>query len=169
MVELFDAHGVSFVAVTQQFNTSTSMGRLTLNVLLSLAQFEREVTGESIRDKVAASKAKCLWMGGTTPLGYDAHQRRLISTKGEAATVRLLYELYLQLGSVRLVGAELDRCGLVSEVRVSKAGVRSGANASSTPSQTASIQYFLRRWLKITTTTMSDGSRQVFLNVNRHY
>ena len=126
MVELFDAHGVSFVAVTQQFNTTTSMGRLTLNVLLSFAQFEREVTGERIRDKIAASKAKGLWMGGTTPLGYDVRQRQLVINQAEAATVRLIYQLYLQLGSVRLVKAELDRRGLVSKVRVSKAGVRSG-------------------------------------------
>ena len=78
MVELFDAHGVSFVAVTQQFNTTTSMGRLTLNVLLSFAQFEREVTGERIRDKIAASKRKGMWMGGVPPLGYDVRERRLV-------------------------------------------------------------------------------------------
>ena len=79
MVELFDARGVSFVAVTQQFNTTTSMGRLTLNVLLSFAQFEREVTGERIRDKIAASKKKGMWMGGVPPLGYDVRERRLMS------------------------------------------------------------------------------------------
>jgi site-specific DNA recombinase len=126
MVELFDAHGVSFVAVTQQFNTTTSMGRLTLNVLLSFAQFEREVTGERIRDKIAASKQKGMWMGGITPLGYDVHQRQLIINQAEAATVRLIYQLYLRLGSVRLLKAELDRRGLVSKVRVSKTRVRSG-------------------------------------------
>ena len=80
MVEVFDARGVSFVAVTQQFNTTTSMGRLTLNVLLSFAQFEREVTGERIRDKIAASKQKGMWMGGLVPLGYDVRDRRLWST-----------------------------------------------------------------------------------------
>src|SRR5271169_4349384 len=84
MVELFDARGVSFVAVTQQFNTTTSMGRLTLNVLLSFAQFEREVTGERIRDKIAASKRKGMWMGGTLPLGYQAHSRKLVVNPEEA-------------------------------------------------------------------------------------
>ena len=83
MVEVFDARGVSFVAVTQQFNTTTSMGRLTLNVLLSFAQFEREVTGERIRDKIAASKQKGMWMGGLVPLGYDVHERRLVANQGK--------------------------------------------------------------------------------------
>ncbi len=92
MVELFDAHGVSFVAVTQQFNTTTSMGRLTLNVLLSFAQFEREVTGERIRDKIAASKRKGTWMGGVPSLGYDVRDRRLVINPAEADTVRHIYE-----------------------------------------------------------------------------
>jgi site-specific DNA recombinase len=91
MVEIFDAHGVSFVAVTQQFNTTTSMGRLTLNVLLSFAQFEREVTGERIRDKIAASKLKGIWMGGIVPLGYDVRDRRLVVNVREAETVRLIF------------------------------------------------------------------------------
>ena len=103
MVELFDAQGVSFVAVTQQFNTTTSMGRLTLNVLLSFAQFEREVTGERIRDKIAASKRKGMWMGGVPPLGYDVRDRRLVVNRTEAATVKHIYERYLELGSVRLL------------------------------------------------------------------
>src|SRR4249920_514340 len=101
LVELFDAHGVSFVSVTQQFNTTTSMGRLTLNVLLSFAQFEREVTGERIRDKIAASKKKGMWMGGLAPLGYDARDRRLIINPAEAKTVRTLFRLYLEVGTVR--------------------------------------------------------------------
>src|SRR6266851_5680983 len=101
MVEVFDARGVSFVAVTQQFNTTTSMGRLTLNVLLSFAQFEREVTGERIRDKIAASKRKGMWMGGVPPLGYDARDRRLVVNPAEAATVKHIYKRYLELGSVR--------------------------------------------------------------------
>ena len=126
MVEIFDAHGVSFVAVTQQFNTTTSMGRLTLNVLLSFAQFEREVTGERIRDKIAASKQKGMWMGGTVPLGYDARDHRLVVNLKEAATVRLIFRLYIELGSVRKVRDELDRRSIVSKQRVSKAGVRSG-------------------------------------------
>src|SRR5277367_1922890 len=102
MVEIFDGHGVSFVAVTQQFNTTTSMGRLTLNVLLSFAQFEREVTGERIRDKIAASKRKGLWMGGLVPIGYDVIHRRLVVNQSEAETVRNIFRRYLELGSVRL-------------------------------------------------------------------
>ena len=100
-VEVFDAQGVSFVAVTQQFNTTTSMGRLTLNVLLSFAQFEREVTGERIRDKIAASKQKGLWIGGMVPLGYDWRERRLVVNPEEAEVVRHLFARYLQLRSVR--------------------------------------------------------------------
>jgi len=92
MVEIFDAHGVSFVAVTQQFNTTTSMGRLTLNVLLSFAQFEREVTGERIRDKIAASKRKGMWMGGLVPLGYEVRDRQLAVVESEAATVRHIFQ-----------------------------------------------------------------------------
>src|SRR5438046_1745675 len=109
MVEIFDAEGVSFVAVTQQFNTTTSMGRLTLNVLLSFAQFEREVTGERIRDKIAASKKKGMWMGGNVPLGYDASERTLVINSAEAETVRRIFELYRELGGVRLVKEEADR------------------------------------------------------------
>ena len=126
IVEIFDAHGVSFVAVTQQFNTTTSMGRLTLNVLLSFAQFEREVTGERIRDKIAASKQKGMWMGGTVPLGYDVRDRRLVVNAKEAETVRLIFRLYVELRSVRQVRNELDRRLIVSKKRVSKAGARSG-------------------------------------------
>ncbi len=126
MVELFDARGVSFVAVTQQFNTTTSMGRLTLNVLLSFAQFEREVTGERIRDKIAASKKKGMWMGGVPPLGYDVRERRLVVNPEEAETVRYIYQRYLQLGSVRELGRELADRGIVSKVRVSQKGIRSG-------------------------------------------
>ena len=120
MVELFDAHGVSFVAVTQQFNTTTSMGRLTLNVLLSFAQFEREVTGERIRDKIAASKRKGMWMGGVPPLGYDVRERRLVVNPAEAETVRHIYERYLELGCVRQLSKELAARGIVSKVRVSR-------------------------------------------------
>ena len=126
MVEVFDSHGVSFVAVTQQFNTTTSMGRLTLNVLLSFAQFEREVTGERIRDKIAASKQKGLWMGGTVPLGYDWCERRLVVNEAEATTVRHIFERYLKLRSVRLLKEDLIRDGIVSKVRVSGKGNRSG-------------------------------------------
>jgi site-specific DNA recombinase len=101
IVEIFEAKGVSFVSVTQAFNTTTSMGRLTLNVLLSFAQFEREVTSERIRDKIAASKQKGMWMGGAVPLGYDAVDRKPKINAEEAKTVRLLFTLYLKLGSVR--------------------------------------------------------------------
>jgi DNA invertase Pin-like site-specific DNA recombinase len=107
IVEVFDASGVSFVSVTQAFNTTTSMGRLTLNVLLSFAQFEREVTGERIRDKIAASKKKGLWMGGFVPFGYRSKERTLLIEKGEAETVRMIFARYLQLGSVRKLEAEL--------------------------------------------------------------
>ncbi len=103
IVEVFDERSVSFVSVTQSFNTTSSMGRLTLNVLLSFAQFEREVTGERIRDKIAASKKKGIWMGGVVPLGYDVLARKLIINKAEASTIRQLFALYLELGSIRLL------------------------------------------------------------------
>jgi len=131
MVEVFDARGVSFVAVTQQFNTTTSMGRLTLNVLLSFAQFEREVTGERIRDKIAASKRKGIWMGGLVPLGYEVRERQLVINDAEATTVRHIFTRYCELGSVRLLKEELDRNGVRSKVRVSKDGVESGGQAFS--------------------------------------
>ena len=131
MVELFDARGVSFVAVTQQFNTTTSMGRLTLNVLLSFAQFEREVTGERIRDKIAASKRKGIWMGGLVPLGYEVRDRQLVINEAEATTVRHIFTRYCELGSVRLLKEELDRNGVRSKIRVSKDGVESGGQAFS--------------------------------------
>jgi site-specific DNA recombinase len=126
IVEIFDAHGVSFVAVTQQFNTTTSMGRLTLNVLLSFAQFEREVTGERIRDKIAASKQKGMWMGGTPPLGYDLRERRLAVNKTEAETVRLIFKLYLEFKTMCRIKEELDRSSIVSKLWVSRQNVRHG-------------------------------------------
>lgn len=126
MVELFDREGVSFVSVTQQFNTTTSMGRLTLNVLLSFAQFEREVTGERIRDKIAASKKKGLWMGGSVPLGYDAKDRSLVRNENEAKLVRLIYKRYLELGCVRKLQADLKAREVLSKVRVSGHGRTSG-------------------------------------------
>jgi hypothetical protein len=126
IVEAFDARGVSFVSVTQQFNTTTSMGRLTLNVLLSFAQFEREVTGERIRDKIAASKRKGMWMGGRVPLGYDLKDRHLIANREEAEHVREIFALYLELGCVKRMKARLDERGTRSKVRISAGGVRSG-------------------------------------------
>src|SRR2546428_7479018 len=112
LVEIFDAQGASFVSVTQQFNTTSSMGLLTLNVLLSFAQFEREVTGERIRDKIAASKKKGMWMGGNVPLGYDASERTLTINPAEAETVRRIFALYRELGCVRRVKEAANRLGL---------------------------------------------------------
>jgi len=131
IVELFDRHGVSFVAVTQHFNTTTSMGRLTLNILLSFAQFEREVTGERIRDKIAASKKKGMWMGGVTPLGYEAENHKLTVKSDEAKTVRLIYKRYLELGSVRRLKEDLDRQGIRSKVRTYEDGTRAGGQSFS--------------------------------------
>jgi hypothetical protein len=122
LVELFDRHNVSFVSVTQQFNTTTSMGRLTLNVLLSFAQFEREVTSERIRDKIAASKRKGLWVGGMAPLGYDTKDRRITVNGPEAETVRTIFRSYLKLGSLNLVMADLRKRGIVTKVRTLKTG-----------------------------------------------
>jgi site-specific DNA recombinase len=131
IVEALDSRGVSFVSVTQQFNTTSSMGRLTLNVLLSFAQFEREVTGERIRDKIAASKRKGMWMGGVPPLGYDLKERKLIVNPKEAQLVCDLYRLYLELGCVSKLKIHLDREGIKSKVRISVAGNRSGGNSYS--------------------------------------
>jgi DNA invertase Pin-like site-specific DNA recombinase len=117
LVEVFDRRGVSFVSITQQFNTTTSMGRLTLNVLLSFAQFEREVTGERIRDKIAASKKKGMWMGGLPSLGYDVQNRKLIVNDKEALTVLHIFRRYVQLRSVRALQAELDGAGIRSKRR----------------------------------------------------
>ncbi len=122
IVEVFDAHGASFVSVTQQFNTTTSMGRLTLKMLLSFAQFEREVTGERIRDKIAASKAKGLWMGGVVPLGYDVRDRKLVVNEVEAGTVRTIFRRYAELGSVRLLAHEIVRLGIAGKRRAAAAG-----------------------------------------------
>jgi site-specific DNA recombinase len=122
LVELFEAHGVSFVAVTQQFNTTTSMGRLTLNVLLSFAQFERELAGERIRDKFAASRRKGMWMGGTVPLGYDVKDRQLVVNEEEANRVRLIFRQYLALGCVAKLRADLDQRGIRSKQRVLTSG-----------------------------------------------
>jgi DNA invertase Pin-like site-specific DNA recombinase len=122
LVELFEAHGVSFVAVTQQFNTTTSMGRLTLNVLLSFAQFERELAGERIRDKFAASRRKGMWMGGTIPLGYDVRERKLVIKEEEADRVRLIFQRYLAVGCVSKLREDLDRRGVRSKQRVLTSG-----------------------------------------------
>jgi site-specific DNA recombinase len=122
LVDVFDRCGVSFVSITQQFNTTTSMGRLTLNVLLSFAQFEREVTGERIRDKIAASKKKGMWMGGMPPLGYDVKNRKLVVNHDEARTVVDIYRRYLPLKSVHALKDELAGAGIRSKRRVRSDG-----------------------------------------------
>jgi DNA invertase Pin-like site-specific DNA recombinase len=126
LVEAFDKAGTSFVSVTQSFNTTTSMGRLTLNMLLSFAQFEREVTAERIRDKIAASKAKGMWMGGTPPLGYAKNERSLKIVEEEAAFVRHLFARYLELGTVRALAEELTGQGVTSPVRTYASGRSAG-------------------------------------------
>ncbi len=131
IVEVFDGQEVSFVSITQAFNTTTSMGRLTLNVLLSFAQFEREVTGERIRDKIAASKKKGMWMGGLPSLGYDVRDRKLIVNEVEAETVRHIFGRYLELGSVRALKSELDATGTVSKLRTAADGSAYGGTAFS--------------------------------------
>ena len=118
IVEAFDARRVSFVSITQQFNTTTSMGRLTLNVLLSFAQFEREVAGERIRDKIAASKKKGMWMGGLPSLGYDVQNRKLVVNEEEAGTVVHIFRRYVELRSVRVLQAALDVAGIRSKRRI---------------------------------------------------
>ncbi len=138
LVELFDGHQVSFVSVTQAFNTTTSMGRLTLNVLLSFAQFEREVTGERIRDKIAASKKKGMWMGGVVPLGYRVADRGLHIVEDHAEIVRSLFQRYLEAGSVVRLKRRLDAEGFRLPVRIDGAGRSTGggppAGATSTRS-----------------------------------
>ncbi|KAB0269143.1 recombinase family protein [Microvirga brassicacearum] len=131
IVDVFDQKGVSFVSVTQAFNTTSSMGRLTLNVLLSFAQFEREVTGERIRDKIAASKKKGLWMGGFVPIGYEAAGRTLVINEDEAQTVRLIYELYLEQRSVDALTASLAHRGLLTKIRTGESEGMTGGRAFS--------------------------------------
>jgi DNA invertase Pin-like site-specific DNA recombinase len=126
LVETFDRCGVSFVSVTQQFNTTTSMGRLTLNILLSFAQFERELIGERVRDKVAASKKKGMWMGGTVPLGYDVKDRKLVVNKPEAKTVVEIYRRYLKLKSVPALREDLNAAGIRSKRRTRADGSEYG-------------------------------------------
>jgi len=128
IVEVFEARGVSFVSITQQFNTTTSMGRLTLNVLLSFAQFEREVAGERIRDKIAASKKKGMWMGGLPPLGYDVRDRKLVVNEEEAQTVLHIFRRYVELRSVRTLKTELDAAGIRSKRRTFADGTAYGGH-----------------------------------------
>ncbi len=131
MVDVFDAAGVSFVSVTQAFNTTSSMGRLTLNVLFSFAQFEREVTAERIRDKVTASKRKGMWMGGAVPLGYDVKDKALVVNTKEASAIRTIFAEYIDLGSARQLSARLDDLGVVSKERTNRYGHVSGGTSFS--------------------------------------
>ena len=140
LVELFDGHGVSFVSVTQQFNTTTSMGRLTLNVLLSFAQFEREVTSERIRDKIAASKRKGLWVGGMVPLGYATRDRKIVVVDEEAERVRTIFRRYLELGSLNRLMADLRERGIVTKAR----SLKSGRTVGGIPFTRGSLAHFLR-------------------------
>jgi site-specific DNA recombinase len=139
LVEQFDAHGVSFVSVTQAFNTTSSMGRLTLNVLLSFAQFEREVTGERIRDKVAASKKKGIWMGGWVPMGDRVDNRKLIVVPGEAKTVKMLFQRYLELGSLLALLHELNAKDIRTRLRQVSTGPVGGV-----PFTTGPLSYLLK-------------------------
>jgi len=122
MVEVFERYGVSFVSVTQQFNTTTSMGRLMLNILLSFAQFEREVTGERIRDKIAASKRKGMWMGGVPPIGYDVENRRLVPNEREAKLIRHIFQRFVELGSGTMLVKELKLDGATSKAWTTQDG-----------------------------------------------
>jgi site-specific DNA recombinase len=140
LVELFDGHDVSFVSVTQQFNTTTSMGRLTLNVLLSFAQFEREVTSERIRDKIAASKRKGLWVGGIAPLGYETKDRKIVVVEEEAERVRTIFRRYLELGSLNLLMADLRERGIVTKVR----SLKTGRTVGGIPFTRGPLAHFLR-------------------------
>ena len=142
MVEVFDAKGVSFVSVTQQFNTTTSMGRLTLNVLLSFAQFEREVTAERIRDKIAASRKKGMWMGGPPPLGYDIQDKKLVVNEVEARAVRRLFEAYLHLNSTKALAAWAKSEGITTKIRKRSDGaIRSGGRPFSRGNLHALLNY----------------------------
>jgi len=140
LVELFDSHSVSFVSVTQAFNTTSSMGRLTLNVLLSFAQFEREVTGERIRDKIAASKKRGLWMGGTVPLGYKSRNKKLVIVEDEAERVRFIFRRYLELGSLDLLMKDLRARGTFTKVRC----LSNGRTIGGIPFTRGPLAYLLR-------------------------
>ncbi len=143
LVEIFDRKDVSFVSVTQQFNTTTSMGRLTLNVLLSFAQFEREVTGERIRDKIAASKKKGMWMGGNPPLGYDVKDKELIVNEAEAETVRYIFRQYREIESVRELRSRIAAEGVTSKRRI----MRDGSIAGDKPINRGALYYLLHNRL----------------------
>jgi site-specific DNA recombinase len=152
LVEAFDAKSISFVAVTQQFNTTTSMGRLTLNVLLSFAQFERELSSERVRDKIAASRRKGKWTGGTVALGYDARDKKLIVNKAEAETVRYIFKRYLELQSFGKLVEDLDRNGIVTKRRNTKVRKFNGE----IPFTYGPLAYFLKNRVYIGETGHKD-------------
>jgi len=152
LVEAFDAKSISFVAVTQQFNTTTSMGRLTLNVLLSFAQFERELSSERVRDKVAASRRKGKWMGGTVPLGYDARDKKLVINKNEAETVRYIFKRYLEVRSFAKLVEDLDNKGIVTKRRNTKVKKFNGG----IPFTYGPLAYFLKNRLYVGETGYKD-------------
>ena len=154
IVEIFDRREVSFVSVTQQFNTTTSMGRLTLNVLLSFAQFEREVTGERIRDKIAASKKKGMWMGGNPPLGYDVRDRKLVVNEAEAETVRHIFRLYGRLKSVRELRHRLETEGITSKRRI----MRDGRVTGDRPINRGALYHLLRNRIYLGEVVHKDKS-----------
>ena len=140
IVDILDAAEASFVSITQAFNTTTSMGRLTLNVLLSFAQFEREVISERVRDKIAASKAKGMWMGGCVPLGYQAKDRKLVVNEAEAQTVRHIFQRYLELGTVRALLADLRGGGVITKSQIMRDGSVRGGN----PFSRGALHHFLK-------------------------
>ena len=140
IVDILDDTEVSFVSITQAFNTTTSMGRLTLNVLLSFAQFEREVISERVRDKVAASKAKGMWMGGCVPLGYAVEARKLMIDETEAATVRHIFQRYLELGAVPALLEDLRASGVVTKRQT----MRDGSSRGAIPFNRGALYYFLK-------------------------
>jgi site-specific DNA recombinase len=152
LVEAFDAKSISFVAVTQQFNTTTSMGRLTLNVLLSFAQFERELSSERVRDKVAASRRKGKWTGGTVPLGYDAKDKKLVINQAEAETVRYIFKRYLEVQSFGKLIADLGAKGIVTKRRDTKVKKFNGEIAFTY----GPLAYFLKNRLYIGETGHKD-------------
>jgi site-specific DNA recombinase len=152
LVEAFDAKSISFVAVTQQFNTTTWMGRLTLNVLLSFAQFERELSSERVRDKVAASRRKGKWTGGTVPLGYDARNKKLVINKTEAETVRYIFKRYLELKSFGKLVEDLDAKGIVTKRRDTKVKKFNGG----IPFTYGPLAYFLKNRVYIGETGHKD-------------
>jgi hypothetical protein len=161
LVELFDAHGVSFVSLTQQFNTTTSMGRLTLNVLLSFAQFEREVTSERIRDKIGASKRRGLWVGGMVPLGYVSRDEKLVIDEEDAERVRTIFRRYLQVGSIGRLLVDLRDRGIVTKIRY----LSDGRAVGGIPFTRGPLAYLLRNRFY----TKSDGADPYSTRSNRRY